>query len=47
MATKKKVLSDQDYEEFNKMMAEYEASHTPAKIRFAHDDGSIWYEGMR
>lgn len=47
MATKKKVLSDQDYEEFNKMMAEYEASPTPAKIRFAHDDGSIWYEGMR
>ena len=29
------------------MMAEYEASPTSAKVRFAHDDGSIWYEGMR
>ena len=46
-AKKKKVLTDNDYEELNKMMAEYEASPTPAKIRFAHDDGSIWYEGMR
>ena len=46
-AKKKKVLTDNDYEELNKMMAEYEASPTSAKVRFAHDDGSIWYEGMR
>lgn len=47
MATKKKVLSDQDYEEFNKMMAEYEADPNSCKIEFYHDDGSLWYQGMR
>ena len=47
MAKKKKVLTDQDYEEFNKMMAEYEADSNPIKVKFYHDDGSLWYQGMR
>ena len=47
MATKKKVLSDQDYEEFNKMMAEYEAGPNSVKVKFFHDDGSLWYQGVR
>lgn len=47
MATKKKVLTDQDYEEFNKMMAEYEANPNSVKVKFFHDDGSLWYQGVR
>ena len=47
MATKKKDPTDQDYEEFNKMMAEYEANPNSVKVKFFHDDGSLWYQGVR
>ena len=47
MAKKKKVLTDNDYEEFNKWMTEYEASPTPSEVIIRHDDGSIWYQGIR
>ena len=47
MGKKKKVLTDNDYEELKKMMAEYEASPTSVQVRFANDAGSGWCEGMR
>ena len=47
MAKKKKVLTDDDYEEFNKWMTEYEASPTTSEVIIRHDDGSIWYQGIR
>ena len=47
MAKKKKVLTDNDYEEFNKWMTEQESKPTPGKIELVHDDGSIWYQGIR
>ena len=47
MAKKKKVMTDNDYEEFNKWMTEQESKPTPGKIELVHDDGSIWYQGIR
>ena len=37
MAKKKKVLTDNDYEEFNKWMTEQESKPTPGKIELVHD----------
>lgn len=48
MAKEKTVLSDENYENWNKWISERESNlenNTATSIKILHDDGSIWYQG--
>ena len=43
---KKKILSDEDFEELNRTTLEEWEKGNASSVTIRHDDGSVWYKGM-